>query len=241
LWQRSSDIYVAVVRVPDRPHLCRTSEGAELIPGENHWETRGYHLLRNGERLTGSPIRPGGEFALPEAGEYTAVAVEWSGLESEPSSALTIAGPSKLRVRTDAPADFTWTKQRYLSRRGEEISREDALRAAEAIREIVHLNDGVIHRERLHDGQRTEREDLNLEGKPIRRLFYDGGKLARREYHDRDGNHISTEYFDTDGFIVQSIGHGSWKWTYKRGEPTSYERRSVRYVRNGDRWVGEAR
>ena len=62
-----------------------------------------------------------------------------------------------------------------------------------------------------------------------------------REYYDRNGNLISTETFDADGFIVQSVGAGSWKWTYARGEPNSYERRSVRYVRQGDQWLREAK
>lgn len=96
-------------------------------------------------------------------------------------------------------------------------------------------------------------DDLNLEGKPIRRLSYEGGRLARREYLDRDGNLVSTELFDADGFITQSIGQRSydrgipaWKrdhatveaqWFYQRGVPVRYNRGSPSFVKEGDRWI----
>ena len=51
MWQRSSDLYVAVVRLPDRPDLRISEDGVELIPGENHWETLGYHVFRDGRRI----------------------------------------------------------------------------------------------------------------------------------------------------------------------------------------------
>jgi len=77
--QRSSDLYVVVIRLPDRPHLRGFEEGIQLIPGENHWETYGYHVFRDDKRITDSPLRPGELSALPEKGTYTAIAVEFPG------------------------------------------------------------------------------------------------------------------------------------------------------------------
>jgi len=253
LWQRSTDIYVAVVRLPDRPHL-RVREGrVELIPGENHWETRGYRLFRDGEAQGAALLPPGGALELTAAGTYTAVAVEWSGLESRPSLPLAIGARVTLSVLTDPPADFRWTSQHWLSAAGQPISEPQARQAGEAIREAVHLHDGVIQRQQWRQGQLVRQDDLNLEGNPIRRLTYEGGKLARREYLDRDGNLVSTELFDADGFITYSAGQRAypqgqpaWKrdgattfaeWFYERAVPVRYRRGSVSLVKEGDRWV----
>jgi hypothetical protein len=85
----------------------------------------------------------------------------------------------------------------------------------------------------------TSRHDLNPRGKPIRRLFYHNGKLLRRQYHDRYGNHVSTELFAPDGYITESIQHGSRPrhWWYHRGVPVKYARGPETYVKEGTRWV----
>ena len=238
IWQRSSDIYVAIVRLPDPPHLRlrSTSNVVQLIPGENHWETFGYHLFHNGERTTKRPLRPGENFQLPASGQLTAVAVEWSGLESRPSLAVALDRRADLKVFAETPADFSWTFDRF--RVGDrEITAAEAKRVPEAIREIIHLHDGVIHREWWRRSRPVRRDDLNAEGKPIRRLVYDDGKLARREYYDRDGNHVSTEMFDAEGYITEAIRHGGEHWSYRRGVPWKYIRGSAGFRQEGDRWV----
>jgi dipeptidyl aminopeptidase/acylaminoacyl peptidase len=236
--QRSSDLYVVVVRRPDAPHLRPSEKTVELIPGENHWETFGYDVFRDGKKITESPLRPGASLDLPGQGTYTAAGVEWSGLPSARSLPLAVRDTAVLRVLSDPPDGFSWTRDRHLVD-GKEVSREDAERAEEAVRETVHLHDGVIRRAWHRRGEITRQHDLNLEGKPIRRLFCEDGKLTRREYHDREGRHVSTELFDAEGSVTESIQHGSRPrhWWYDRGVPVKYARGKETYVKEGDRWV----
>ena len=56
--QRMTDMHLVVVRLPDRPHLRQTKDSIELVPGENHRETFGYHLLLGEERVTQSLSSP---------------------------------------------------------------------------------------------------------------------------------------------------------------------------------------
>ena len=141
--QRSSDLYVVVVRLPDRPHLRRSAEEVQLIPGENAWETYGYHVFKDGKKMTGNALRPGASLTLPGNGTYTAVAVEWSGLESQPSLPLTIARGATLTVVSERPSDFSWTRDQYLVQ-GKEVSEQEAKQSEESVRETIHLHDGVF-------------------------------------------------------------------------------------------------
>jgi len=68
LWQRQTDVYCSVIRLPDPPHLRRVGGRVELIPGENHWETFGYYLQRDGEKLPGEPIRPAASLQVAGGG-----------------------------------------------------------------------------------------------------------------------------------------------------------------------------
>jgi len=143
-----------------------------------------------------------------------------------------------MKVLSNKPTGFSWTHNRYLVQ-GKEVLEKDARNSKEAIVETVHLYDGIVQRTWYSRGEIIERHDLNLEGKAIRRLFYEGDKLVRREYHDRNGNHISTELFDSDGYIKESIQHGSRPrhWWYERGTPVKYTRGSETYVKDGSSWI----
>lgn len=224
--QRQTDVYVAVVRRPDRPWLRLTGADVQLIPGEEHYETAGYHLLRGGHRITTQPLAAGTSVAL-QPGECRAVAVEWSGLESEPSAPLRLAQPATLKVLAEPPPDFSWTSERWLEGR--------------TVREMVHLYDGVIHREWYRDGQLVQRHDLNAEGKAIRRLTYENGRLARREYHDRDGKLLSRELFDAAGFVTEWISFDargeSVHWWFDRGMPLKQISKDGEFLKQGDQWV----
>jgi hypothetical protein len=235
--QRSSDLYVVVVRLPDRPHLRRSSEEVQLIPAENAWEIHGYHVFKEGKRITGDVLRAGVSLSLPGDGTYTAVAVEWSGLESKPSLPLSLSRGATLTVLSEQPEGFSWTRDRYLAQ-GKEVSEQEAKGAEQGVRETVHLHDGVIRRAWYRQGQIVESHDLNADAKSIRRLFYEQGRLVRREYHDRDGNHISTEHFGPDGYVSESIQHASTprQWWYERGAPLKYTRGSRVYVKDGMLW-----
>ncbi|MFQ6035151.1 MAG: hypothetical protein ACE5NM_04790 [Sedimentisphaerales bacterium] len=236
--QRSSDVYVVVIRLPDRPHLRKFADQVQLIPGENHWETYGYHVFKDGQRITNDPLRPGTSFVLPAKGTYTAVAVEWTSLQSKPSLPLKIADRAHLLVLSDKPSDFSWTHERYFVR-GDEVSPEQARQSEQAIAETVHLHDGVIHRTWYQRGEVIKRHDLNGQGKATRRLYYQAGRLRRREYHDRNGNHVSTELFGPDGYITESIQHGSRPrhWWYEQGAAVKYTYGRQSYVKDGTRWV----
>jgi hypothetical protein len=252
LWQRQTDVYVAVVRLPDRPHFNSIYENfVELIPGENHWETYGYHIYKDGEQITDEPLRPGTTMDLPEAGKYSAVAVEFSGLKSKQSLPLEIQSNSSLYIRKDKPADFSWTHDRWLVD-GKEVNEAKARASAESIREIVHRLDGVIHREWYNWGQSTKRYDLNEDGKPIRRLYYLNGRLARREYHNRHGVQQSTEYFDNEGYITETILYKyqngeqveETHWWFEKGMPVELRGRggyavgpAGHYEKEGNKWI----
>ena len=227
LLQRSSDLYTVVVRLPDRPHMKRAGAGIQLIPGENHWETSGYHICKNGEKITTRPICPGGMLELPSKGTYSAIAVEWSGLQSKPSLPLRIRSRTTVKVLSGKPDDFSWTREQRMVR--------DNL----TVVETIHLHDGIIRRSWYQGVELVERHDLNAEGKATRRLYYRDGKLAKREYHDRNGYHVSTELFSTDGYITESIQHGSRprRWWYERGVPVKYTRGDETHVKDGERWI----
>jgi hypothetical protein len=119
---------------------------------------------------------------------------------------------------------------------GREVSAEEAMRRSKAVREIVHLRDGVIHREWLQQGQVTKRHDLNFDGTPIRHLYYQNERLFKREYYSRDRDHVSTELFDSEGFIAESI-HGRNHWWYEQGVPKRFESGSSLFVKEGDHWI----
>ncbi|MBI5397572.1 MAG: PD40 domain-containing protein [Verrucomicrobia bacterium] len=230
LRQRQTDVYVAVIRKPDRPHLRMAGGEAQLIPGEEHYETAGYHLLREGRKLTEKPLRAGASVEL-QPGNYSAVAVEWSGLESEPSPPLRVERPAKLQVLADPPKEFLWTSDRWLEGR--------------SVREIVHLHDGVIHREWHRNGVLVRRHDFNADGKAIRRQTFETGKLAQREYYDRDEKLMNREIFNAEGFITESIRYGEQgagpieavHWWFDRGMPVKQISKEGEFVKQGDQWV----
>ena len=249
IWQNRTDIYTAVVRLPDRPWIREIEGRIELIPGENHWETFGYHIYRNGKKLTDDPVRPGSQFSVTDAGQYSTVAVEWSGLESSMSPVFEISGNSTIHIREDKPADFSWTFDRWLVD-GKEVTNEVAQNTQDARRDIVHRLEGVIHREWYNWGQITRRHDLNRDGLAMRRLFYRDGAPSRREFHNRQKEHTSTELFDKDGSITESIlyqynddrqSEREHYW-YDHGMPIKYIGRGGRdgtglFMKEGDQWV----
>ena len=247
IWQNQTDAYVAVVRKPDPPYLRINLGRLELIPGEHHQESRGYYLLQNGERLTANLLQPGSTISIPETGNVSAVAVEWSGLESEPSHAVLIQNVMELDVLADTPGDFSWTQDRWLLN-GQEVSAAEAQRAAASIREIVHLYDGVIHRETYQSDQLLTRDDLAENGETIRRQFYLQNRLVRREYHGHGRGLRTTERFDEQGYIVEVIQHATdgsefSRTVFNNGMPMEHRGGSFmsygsgRYKKEGDAWV----
>ncbi len=233
LYQRQADCYVVVTRLPDPPHLKLRDERVELIPGESHWETRGYRILCNGRPVTESLCQPGSTFALPIPGAYTAIAVEWSGLESPPSLPLDIQTGNEGRVLTGKPDDFAWTRPVWQVE-GKMVSRADAMSAPQATMKLEHLHDGVIAHEEWVNGQRICRVDLNEQGKPIRRQEFQNGKLKKRTYTTPEGYLASEEFYGPDGFKTEYVryytredrrGTEYSRWWYEQGRPVRMTKR----------------
>ena len=227
LYQRQTNCYIVVVREPFPPHLRMEGDRVELIPGEHHWETRGYRILRDGRSIREEPFAPGDSFTLAEPGPHTAVAVEWSGLESPPSVPLGIAKPTQGEVLREKPDDFSWTRELW-EVAGKPVSRQEAMDARHAAMELEHPHDGIIAREQWREGRRVSRVDLNEDGKPIRRLEFDGGRLRKRTYRTPDGYLASEEFYGPDGCKTAYIayytredkrGQESNHWWYDRGWP----------------------
>jgi hypothetical protein len=242
LRQRQTDVYVAVVRKPDRPFLRLAGKTVQLIPGEEHYETSGYHILHGERRLTAEPLPPGATFTLSQAGEYRAVAVEWSGLESDAGLPLKLNAPASLQVLRDAPPDFSWTADRWLAG-GQTVAETDARRAAEAGREINHRHDGVIHRETYRNGVLTSRHDLNAKGEAIRRLTFEQGRLSQREYFQSGGERVSLELLDAEGFVTESVRYRGADeidhWWFERGMPVRQMRGREESVKQGNQWISK--
>ena len=216
LYQRQTDCYVVVVRRPFAPHLRLGRAGAELIPGEHHWETRGYRLLCEGKPIAEKLLAPGDSFRLGAPGRYTATAVEWSGLESPASRPLVVEKPTSGQVLAERPADFQWT-QTVWELPGRTLR-------------VEHLQDGPIAREEWLSGQRRSRIDLNAEGRPIRRDEFQDGVLRKRVYRSPEGHLASEEFFGPDGFKLEYIRYYHDRperraqeadhWWYDHGRPT---------------------
>jgi hypothetical protein len=204
LRQRQTDVYVAVVRKPDRPFLRLAGDAVQLIPGEEHFETRGYHLLKDGERFTAEPLTPGASLPLRQPAEYSAIAVEWCGLESEPSLPLRLGSASELHVLPSAPGDFSWTQEQWRIR-SREATEAQARNAPTALRELIHRHDGVIQRDWYRDGMLQRRHDLNAQGEATRRVDYEQGRPARREYYRFQEGKVSEEIFDASASSPNSL------------------------------------
>ncbi len=227
LYQRQSNCYIAVGRLPDPPHLRLADGKIQLIPGENHWETQGYRLFRDGESLPGKLLKPGLSFDGLKPGEYQASAVEWSGLESLKGLPLKITAKSSGVVRKDIPDDFSPTDRVWMVE-GKRVSEEDAMKATRSEMQLVHLHDGKIATETWEKDQRVTHIDYNRESKPIRLQEFAKGKMTKQVYQTPEGLLASEEFYGSDGFKTEyikydiragRIGQVTRRWTYMKGRP----------------------
>jgi hypothetical protein len=230
--QRMTDMHLVVVRRPDRPHIRLRGDSIELIPGENHREIMGYHLVLGEERFTREPLPPGASFALAQPGVWRAIAVEHSGLESEPSLPIDLS-VGKLAVLTSKPTNFSWT----------------GTQEKDGLIETVHLHDGVIRREWFEGDTLVRRHDLNATGQAIRRTTFNNRLIATREYYNHDDLLVSREIFDGSGFVSEQarfLPHSKdgsrviprENWYYERGMPIRHIRHETgrEYFKKENRW-----
>jgi len=103
---------------------------------------------------------------------------------------------------------------------------EAAARAASFARRVtVPRIDGVIATAEFESGEMESLFDLSEDGKAIRRCFYEGGRMVRREYYTRDGRIDARELFDGDGSITEQMIHfhggetPDMHWFFKKGVP----------------------
>lgn len=227
LYQRQSNCYIVVSRLPDPPHLRLEGGTVQLIPGENHWETQGYRLFRNSKLFSTELLTPGASFAVSEPGEYSACAVEWSGLESPPSSPLMISEKYSGEILEDIPGNYS-SSVRSWTVNGKTVSGEEAMKAALATMQLVHLHDGKIATETWESGERTVHVDYNSDSKPIRFQEFEKGKLKKQTYQTPEGHLASEEFYGPDGYKTEyikydirpgRIGQVTRHWTYKKGRP----------------------
>ncbi len=250
LHQRQTDVYMSVIRRPDPPWLREREGVMQLIPGENHRETFGYHLLRDGARLTDEPLRPGTEMTL-QPGAWQAVAVEWSGLEGAPSDEIAVEAEMPLNVLATIPDDFSWIIEQW--RVGDRLCSEaEALAAEQATREFVQRAEGLFRIERYERGALTSAEDVNADGFACRRDTYDAGTLTMREIWQpmasSDPRLRTREIYTPDGFITETISFGYPDsdgppvavdhWWYDEGMPVRRERYGgATWEKQGEDWV----
>ena len=247
LRQRQTDLYLAVVRLPDAPWLRLRAGVLEAIPGENHRETFGYLLARAGGPVIEEPLRPGGEMTLT-AGTYRALAVEWSGLQGLPSREVAVPEGTALRVLAEVPDDFSWIVDEW---RVDDrlVTQEEALAALEATRSLVHRAEGVFRVERHERGVLAYAEDVNADGFACRRETYQGGRLAERQiWQPADPPRLrARELFGADGFKTEELHFGYPDpatpqvvdhWWYDHGWPVRREQFSgAVWEKRGDEWV----
>ena len=237
LWQRQTDVYVAVVRKPDAPALLARGGLVLVIPGENHRETRGYRILRDGKPVADKLLTTGEKLKLTRPGLYQAQAVEFSGLESEPGLSVRTRGAAQALVAAGAPKGFAWTREVWLSD-GKSTHPHEAMKRPMARKEIHHLNDGLIHVEIYRYGRRLERSDLGAKKQLVRRTRYDlNGTLRTREYYAQ-GELRFIERFGDDGWKEsdEDWRYGN-KWWYRRGIPLKADTwRGVYLLRDG-KWI----
>ena len=225
MYQRQTDCYIVVTRLPFQPHLRLKNGHVELIPGENHWETKGYRLLLDGTQVVPRLLSAGEKISLTTPGIFTAIAVEWSNLESPPSLPLNVEGPTECEVLYDKPSDFSWTNEVW-SVGDRDITRDNAMAAAVARSKIVHLHDGVITQKIWEQGKLIQHVDFNDNGKPIRHREFHQERLSRQIYKNADGRIVSEEFFGEDGFKSEYILYDTRQatqelqhWWYKNGVP----------------------
>ena len=227
LYQRQTNGYIVVGRLPDPPHLRLANGKIQLIPGENHWETQGYRLFRNGNPLPGELLKAGASFEVSEPGEYQAAAVEWSGLESPQGLPINISAKSTGLVLEEVPEDFSATV-RVWEIDGKRMPEADAMKAAQASMQLIHPHDGKIATEIWKKGQRVAHVDYNSSSKPIRFQEFSNGKLKKQVYQTPEGDLASEEFYGADGYKTDyikydirpgRIGQVTRRWTYKQGRP----------------------
>ena len=213
-FQRQTDVYVTVARLPDAPVLRGDISAGfgpflEMIPGENHREIRGYKLYKNSMPYPSLPeitsiehwsppkdglpdngqtiFLPGTTVTIPpnNAGTFTIAAVEYSGLESKPSNAVSIDDSLEwtINILDAKPADYEWTTVSWQA---------NGLASTEAIATSIETPDGskIV----THKGEEPNYGTLCL----IQTVKYAYGNIVHIFDYDYEGTITRKQYYNTD-------------------------------------------
>ena len=208
--QRQTDIYVAVVRLPDSPYLRIEGGSIELIPGENHDETKGYEIFKDNVPIGSALSMSGTTVSVGDAGTYTARAVEHSGLKGRISNELVVATSSNsIDVLSAKPANFSWTYTLWIvggAASTEAIVTDTATAAGTGV--LVHK--GEV--ENTFGVYAAQHQDLYVNGLITERHFYQSvettsasSPITRKIYYNTSGFRIKQEYYDNNLKVSEEI------------------------------------
>jgi len=215
--QYSTDVYLAVVRLPDRPTLQVKGGVATLYPGYNHRETRGYHLYADGKRITDEPWSGRGGMALPACKRLQAKAVEWSGLTSELSKPVSTEGRLlALRCDPERPSELDEPVKQVLALTGNGQSTRASPNANERAlpRALVRYTtgEGLPWAEEVYEhGSLVRRAELTHDGRATLVKAYDGGRVCKRTIRDPQNRLRRVEFLDTAGYLTRVEAHSKGK------------------------------
>ena len=211
--QRQTDLFVTVVRLPDSPYLRIESGSIELIPGENHYETKGYEIFKDNVPI-GSALSIGGTtVSVGDAGTYTARAVEHSGLKGRISNELVVTTSSNsIDVLSAKPANFSWTYTLWNvggASSTEAIVTDPA--TASGIGTLIHK--GEVNN--IFGIYTVPHQDLYVNGLITERHFYQSvdtvsmfTPITRKIYYNTSGFRIKQEYYKDALMVSEEIFNG---------------------------------
>lgn len=187
--QYDTDVYLAVVKLPDPPALVRDGDRLVLYPGLNHRETRGYELTLDGRPLTEAPWDGQTPLTVP-AGELRARAVEWSGLASDWT--LAMAAPAgELRYEPTRPAELDAPVREEVERDGQRIVR------------LIDPKGTLLTEETYVGDALRQRAEYTPDGRVTLVVEYEGGHPARRIIRDPQERLRRIEHLDGEGYLTK--------------------------------------
>ena len=212
--QRQTDLFVSVVRLPDSPYLRIEGGSIELIPGENHYETK---RIRDLQRQCSNRLVPlsisGTTVSVGDAGTYTARAVEHSGLKGRISNQLVVTTTSNsIDVLSAKPANFDWTYKLWSSPRRkyrEQLYWDPA--TATGVSSTIHLGEvpnlfgifAMTHQDIYANGLLTQRNFVKTSDTPTL-----NAPITRKIYYNTSGFRIKQEYYRDNLMVSEEIFNG---------------------------------
>jgi|TARA_B110000908_G_scaffold42511_1_gene51716 hypothetical protein len=212
--QRQTDLFVSVVRLPDSPYLRIEGGSIELIPGENHYETKGYEIFKDNVPIGSALSISGTTVSVGDAGTYTARAVEHSGLKGRISNQLIVTTTSNsIDVLSAKPANFDWTYKLWSSPDGNTEAIVTDTATASGSSSTVHLGEvaniyglfAIMHQDVYANGLITERHFYQSNANPPPTMT---APITRKIYYNTSGFRIKQEYYRDNLMVSEEIFNG---------------------------------